>query len=85
MSIDKFLTPNGWADDRLMRAYDLIWEVQQLNKAIFLDDRFKLVLGDIEWLSTAIANARAESADATRAAALDTLIASDADLVGGGE
>ena len=66
MNIDRFKTINGWADDRLMHAHDLIWLVGQDNKVLALDARFKAVLAEVEYLSLAIANARAE-----RAAALD--------------
>lgn len=37
--------PSGWADDRLMDAYDLIWAVQQENPA---EPEFGALLKDIE-------------------------------------
>ncbi len=65
MTVDasKFLTANGWADDRLMQAYDLIWEVGQASKALGMDRDFTKALGQIEYVSTEMAQARADLAE----------------------
>lgn len=56
------LTDNGWADDRLMQAYDLIWEVEQANKTIGLHNEFKALLASVDKISADIAETRAEIA-----------------------
>lgn len=63
MSVDKFLTANGWADDRLMQAYDLIWEVEQANKSLRMENDFNRALSNLEHLSALIAQARADDAE----------------------
>ena len=57
---DNFLTANGWADDRLMQAYDLLWEVQRENKPLGFDRDFDKLLSTIEDLSGGMAQARAD-------------------------
>ncbi len=74
----KFLTANGWSDDRLMNAYDLLWDVQQASKELGIDADFVRVLASIEVLSGTMAEVRAEldndpQADALADIARDTV------------
>ena len=46
--IDFHNSPSGWADDRLMQAYDLIWEVQQANINLSIEPEFGDLLKAIE-------------------------------------
>lgn len=39
---------SGWADDRMMQAYDLIWEVMRANEAKGITPEFTAVLRAIE-------------------------------------
>jgi len=41
-------TETGWADDRMMRAYDLIWEVMKANEARGINNEFTAVLRAVE-------------------------------------
>lgn len=41
-------TETGWADDRLMKAYDLIWEVMKANEARGITNEFAAVLRAVE-------------------------------------
>lgn len=49
--------PAGWADDRLMQAYDLIYAVQQDGKNLGINQAFEKVLGKIEDLDTTLSEA----------------------------
>ena len=66
---DKFLTANGWADDRLMQAYDLIWEVQEASKALGINNDFIAILAMIETVSGVMAEVSAEQEEENRAEA----------------
>jgi len=57
-----FVTPSGWADNRLMQAYDLIWEVERDNKALGVDPEAKAILAAIEALSDIIIQERRNAA-----------------------
>lgn len=41
-------TATGWADDRMMRAYDLIWEVMKANESKGITPEFTALLRLIE-------------------------------------
>lgn len=41
-------TPTGWADDRLMQAYDLIWEVRQDHKPFGIEPEFRALCMAVE-------------------------------------
>jgi len=56
------ITENGWADDRMMTAYDLLWEVWQANKELGIDPEFTGLLASIEAVSGIIVGARKEAA-----------------------
>lgn len=56
------ITENGWADDRMMTAYDLLWEVWQANKEHGIDPEFTKLLASIEAASGIIVEARKEAA-----------------------
>ena len=57
-----FETPNGWADDRLMQAYDLIWEVERDNNQFDIDTDVRNILASIELLSSTIVQERRDAA-----------------------
>ena len=57
-----FATPNGWPDDRLMQAYDLIWEVERDNNALGIDPDVKAILKAIEALSDLMIQERRNAA-----------------------
>jgi len=57
-------TPTGWADDRLMNAYDLIWEVQQANKALGIEPDFRNLLKQIEDAAAVLTEARKDASNA---------------------
>lgn len=57
-----FATPNGWSDDRLMQAYDLIWEVERDNNAFGIDPEVKAILAAIEALSDLMIQERRNAA-----------------------
>lgn len=41
-------TPTGWADDRLMQAYDLIWETMKAHEAKGIASEFAALLRAVE-------------------------------------
>lgn len=53
---------SGWADDRMMQAYDLIWEVQQTHKPLGIEPEFRALLGQIEACDNVLVEAAKESA-----------------------
>ena len=58
----RFVTLSGWADDRLMQAYDLIWEVERDNKALGVEPEAKAILAAIEALSDLMIQERRSAA-----------------------
>jgi hypothetical protein len=55
------LTESGWADDRLMTAYDLIWDVMNANAAADIDREFAAVLRTIEAADELLLEGRTEA------------------------
>lgn len=54
--------PSGWSDDRMMMAYDLIWEVQQANKELGIEPEFRDLLKQIESADDVLVEARKDVA-----------------------
>ena len=38
----------GWADDRMMQVYDLIWEIQRTHAALGITSEFQALLKAVE-------------------------------------
>ena len=55
-------TPNGWADDRMMQAYDLIWAVRHDNKTLGVEPEFRALCIAIEAADDLLAETRSEAA-----------------------
>jgi hypothetical protein len=55
------ITESGWADDRMMIAYNAIWEVMRDNKAAGVESEFLAVLRAIEQADKLLLEARAEA------------------------
>lgn len=53
---------SGWADDRLMQAYDLIWEVQQAHKHLGIEPDFRALLKQVGAADNVLVEALAEAA-----------------------
>jgi dsDNA-specific endonuclease/ATPase MutS2 len=53
--------PTGWADDRLMDAYNIIWSVWLDNDALPIKQKFDFALAVIEEADTALAKAHPDA------------------------
>ena len=54
------MNASGWADDRLMQAYDLIWEVQRDNANLSIEPEFGDLLKHVENADDVLASEQAQ-------------------------